>query len=483
MEVTHPLIGWHLVHYGIRRFGPGGSSSLVDSPSGVQLVLQPAGCSPPVLVPDEPWERGGMGHFRVVRERDRLRLWYSGGGHLCYADSEDGRVWRKPNLGIREFGGSTANNIAFDKGWPCVCWFEDMDADPTQRYKALGLEASWVDKDGNDVPEESVRDAMTHRTGNEEEPHGFEIRSGMAGYTSPDRFHWKKLDAPSLMDLFSDTQAVVWHDPVARFYRGYFRTLWAGRRAVGYAETREFEKWPLPHVVFHTSAQDEPDTDVYTSCYCPYPGRPDLHLLFPAIYHHTPDTLDIHLAVSLDGLDWSRPTCDPIIPLGEVNGTPEQCLYASPDLVALPNGDWGLMYLSCLHSHNDVSVKPPENTPCWCYRWASWRPHRLVGIRASDEGRFTLKPQICHSGQLRINFKTQPGGWVRVELADREGGYPPEAIPALPGHSFDDCNPLDGDEVDATVTWKGSGDLSSRVGKNVVVRIRMSRATVFAVQL
>jgi len=482
--VTHPLLGWHVVHYGVKVCREDGSALLQDSPLGITLAAQPAECSPPVLVPDRPWEGGGLNHFRLVREGDKLCLWYWAGDYLCYAESEGGHEWRKPKLNVREFEGSTANNIACDHGWPRCCWFEDVDADPEQRFKTIGLEASWVDRDGNDVTAEFVRDAMTHRTGDEEEdPHGFDIRSGMVGYTSPDRFHWKKLDVPSLMDLFSDTQAVVRHDPETRLYRGYFRTLWAGRRAVGYAETKDFAHWPLPEVVFHSLPQDGPDTDVYTSCYVPYPGRSDLHLMFPAMYHHTPDTLDIHLGVSLDGLDWTRPGVDPVIPLGQVNGAAEGSLYASPDLVTLPDGDWGLLYTSKLRSHNDGRSQAPSGAYASCYRLARWKPHRLVGVTAGEEGQLTLKAQDCHGSELKLNYRTEPGGWVRAELADREGGYPPAEIPALPDYPFDDCDPMEGDETDRTVTWKGSGDLSAWAGKRIVVKIRMSRATVFAVTL
>ena len=481
---TYPMLAWPIVHYGIKGYRENGQSFFVDAPEGVDLVVQRADCSPPVLVPDRPWERGLLNHFHLVREGDRLRLWYSGGDYLCYAESSNGFRWEKPVLNRVEFDGSMANNIAFAKGWPCVCWFEDGNAAPEQRFKAVGLEACWIDKEGKEVPESLVRDAMTHRTGNEEDnPVGFDIRSAMAGYVSPDRFRWTKLNVPSLMDLFSDTQAVVWYDPASRLYRGYFRMGWAGKRAVGYAETADFTRWPLPRVVFHAAIQDGLDTDAYTSCYCPYPGDADLRLLFPAMYHHVRDTVDIHLAVSRDGQDWDRPSFDPIIPLGEMDGLPEQSLYASPDLVTLPDGRWGLMYLSTCWPHNMDPTPLPKGQYRFAYRWARWQPHRLAGIAAKAEGQFTILPQPCQAGELRLNYKTEAGGWVRVELADRAGGYPPVEVAPLPDHTFDQCDVLTGDALDRVVTWRGKRDLSPLQGKNVAIHIRLHRATVFSVTL
>ena len=480
MTQTHPLLGWHAVHYGVKVFHEDGGSSLQDSPVGVRLAVQPAECSPPVILPDRPWEEGHLSHFRLVKEGGRYRLWYGGGEFLCYAESTDGYSWAKPSLNRVDYQGSVTNNIAFEQGWPCMCWFEDVDATAEVRFKAMGLEAAWIDQEGNEVPESVVRDAMTHRSGDEREPLGYHIRSGMSGYTSPNRYHWTKIDA-SLMDLFSDSQPVAWYDPEAQLYRGYFRTLWARKRAVGYAETRDFLDWPLPKVVFHASPQDGPDDDVYTSCYCPYPERSDLHLMFPAMYHHTPDTLDIHLAVSLDGLDWSRPEFKPIIPLGDFDGMPEQALYASPDLVTQPDGRWGLMYQSTLRPHNNDYFEAPRDHYAQCYRWALWKPHRLVGVVAGGEGQFTIPGMPVNGSQLRLNFKTETDGWVRVALTDREGGYPPTEVPIFAGHGFDECDVLTGDAVDQAVRWKGSTQLPVPAGQNIVIHIRLNKATVFSV--
>ena len=84
--------------------------------------------SEPVLRADRPWEDDGIGAYNtVLREGNTWRMWYhaskflpdnlggmpaEGACRLCYAESHDGGWnWEKPNLGLVEFGGSTANNI------------------------------------------------------------------------------------------------------------------------------------------------------------------------------------------------------------------------------------------------------------------------------------------------------------------------------------------------------------------------------------
>lgn len=129
--------------------------------SGVQMVLGPVKKSKgnPLLKEDQPWEM----RFDNMQpntwwdpERSKWRLWYntfsscskpisevpdcqakaspcpdlntaspgikrksvgvSRGGVICYADSDDGVTWHKPNLGLVSWNGSKQNNILFDVG-------------------------------------------------------------------------------------------------------------------------------------------------------------------------------------------------------------------------------------------------------------------------------------------------------------------------------------------------------------------------------
>jgi hypothetical protein len=52
-------------------------------------------------------------------------------------------------------------------------------------------------------------------------------------------------------------------------------------------------------------------------------------------------------------------------------------------------------------------------------------------------------------------------------------------VDPLAGFTFEDCDRLTGDSLDATVTWKGSSDISG-VGEMVAIRLKMFQAKVFA---
>lgn len=54
---------------------------------------------------------------------------------LCYAESDDGITWHKPNLGLTEFAGSTANNIIGHYLHGTSVFLDRHDANPQRRYK------------------------------------------------------------------------------------------------------------------------------------------------------------------------------------------------------------------------------------------------------------------------------------------------------------------------------------------------------------
>ena len=78
------------------------------------------------LVHDAPWEGSGCGYHTVFKDGDIYRMYYkawqidldgdvSNPVVICYAESEDGVHWCKPELGLVAFNGSTQNNIILDK--------------------------------------------------------------------------------------------------------------------------------------------------------------------------------------------------------------------------------------------------------------------------------------------------------------------------------------------------------------------------------
>lgn len=167
--------------------------------------------------------------------------------------------------------------------------------------------------------------------------------------------------------------------------------------------------------------------DVYGAAYCRYPGSP-LHLMFPPFYHRGTSTVDIQLATSRDGLLWSRPERVPIIARGDYG-----CIYSVPDLVPLNDEEWGILFVGNPGRH-DFRTDPTDDRPYepgeW--RWATWKRERLVALEAPGEARFTTVQRNCSGAEMRLNYETETGGWVKVELV-HPPVTPPKPVEPFPG--------------------------------------------------
>jgi len=104
------------------------SNNNVTDPLDTQLAVSPAGkfvnnlkedalnSDIPILKPDSAWEANGLVYFSVFQANTRVRLYYlADDAHkvrrLCYAYSDDGVHFIKPNLGLVFYNGSRNNNI------------------------------------------------------------------------------------------------------------------------------------------------------------------------------------------------------------------------------------------------------------------------------------------------------------------------------------------------------------------------------------
>ena len=125
----------------------------------VQVEKHPANpviqCGPP----GAPDHGHAILYGSVIRDRGKFRMWYLGmiepnlkAGHapgwwrpMCYAESDDGIHWRKPELNLVELNGNTKNNICLIQSNPhslsrvndfLSILHEPHDPDPSRRYKA-----------------------------------------------------------------------------------------------------------------------------------------------------------------------------------------------------------------------------------------------------------------------------------------------------------------------------------------------------------
>jgi hypothetical protein len=204
------------------------------------------------------------------------------------------------------------------------------------------------------------------------------------------------------------------------------------------------------------------------------------------VFHMTGDYLDLQIAFSRDGLVWTRPERRAVLGVGE-RGSGEECQLHPwrNGVVELPDGCWAMSYQARSSTHTSLEKYKSALFPQMQesqIRWARWRPHRLCGVEAEGEGRFTIPTVYRLDNELRLNYRCAPGGWIQVELLPYIPTMQAVDANALEGFTFEECDRLTGDEEDQVVTWKGDSDIS-KLGEMAAIRIRMFQAKVFAYRL
>ena len=102
-------------------------------------------------------------------------------------------------MGQVEFQGSRQNNLIANPPRGSSGFFEDPQAPPNERYKAMGGNMAWYDPDTNErlVGEEAgKRITAQNAEGPAYTGPKAVIWGWMLGWTSPDRFRWTPLEQP-----------------------------------------------------------------------------------------------------------------------------------------------------------------------------------------------------------------------------------------------------------------------------------------------
>ena len=205
---------------------------LIDSMIGTRLEMHHPIDEGPVLYFDKPWEGPFCGYCTIIKDDNTYRLYYRGlpkagqdgstNETTCYAESDDGINWAKPDLGIFEIMDTHKNNVILANDAPFSHNFSPFldtnpDAKPDEKYKAL---------------------AGTKNT-------------GLYGFISEDGIQWKKIeDTPVFTSGIFDSQNVSFWSASEDRYLCYFRTWsgegYKGKRTVSRTSSPDFIQWSEP---------------------------------------------------------------------------------------------------------------------------------------------------------------------------------------------------------------------------------------------
>lgn len=475
-------------------------------PQGVELVVEPGRRDERPLLDLLPHEQNLM-VVSVLRDGDRYRAWgkcdtVDGQSFSMTIESDDGITWRRPEIGLVEYDGSTANNFipSISEMLPGraisgATIFIDPSAEPEARYKAVGPHyftraevAEYMAKRGEEVDEKSLTNIALEHLG-----FGGDDVFGVLGQYSADGIVFHRLPQPLVL-AHTDNQIAAGWDPIAGRYVGFFRDWLArthpsyrpdtwmgepgayanawfevGQRILARSQTDDFSRWPLPTAVLTDTPRLSPSQAIYTTAWSLFPGAPDHQLAFPTVWDTSVDAHAIYVCSSPDGAGetWQWLSRDPVLTPRPGREWDSGTIFSHPELCEFPDGDFGLLF-----SGFNVPHKHPRSHVAFANGFLRWRHGRVAGIRAAATGSFETVAILPPGQRLRVNALTGGTGRIAVEVCDYAGNV-------VPGRSFADSHVLAGDLVDSPVTWAGGEDLGVPAGEPVRLRFDLKDATVY----
>ncbi len=424
---------------------------LIGKLSGVELKLHKPEARDVALTCDAPWEGNTSAYYTMIDDEGLFRAYYRGwhfddgtkkephAQFTCYAESRDGLKWRKPDLGLVEFGGSKANNIIL--------------ADPEASHNFAPF------KDGNpacaaEARYKALAGGMTMLNGKK--------KSCLHAYRSADGIHWSKITEEAVITAGAfDSQNLAFWDANRGEYRAYWRISSDKVRAIRTAASKDFIHWEHQADLTYGGA---PAEHLYTNAIRPYFRAPHLLIAFPTRFQPKNQQVEPVFMTSRDAVKFRRWE-DPVIPItAPKDRDGNRSNYMAYGLLQLPGQDKELSVYG-----TEAYYKGPASR----VRRFVYRMDGFVSASAGLEGGTVTSKTLTFAGsKLSLNIASKSGS--RVELQDASGR-------PLPGFALEDCEPIAGDFIDQRVAWKG-GDLSSLAGKPVRLRFELKNADLYAFQ-
>jgi hypothetical protein len=421
---------------------------LVESMAGAKLKLHKPQARDVVLVCDRPWEGNTSAYYTLFADDGRFRAYYRG-SHFdekakrpthpefaCYAESQDGLKWEKPELGLFDFQNSSRNNIVWTgPGTHNFTPFKDGNpgAAPDARYKALA---------GGTVTVAGKK------------------RECLNALKSADGLRWTMMSEGVITAGAFDSQNLAFWDAVRGEYRAYWRIFSAGVRAIRTAVSKDFVHWERQEDLKYA---DSPNEHLYTNAILPYFRAPHLFLGFPTRFQPKTQQVEPVFMTSRNGTLFRR-WSEELVPItAPQDRDGNRSNYMTWGLLQLPGNDREL----CLYATEAYYRGPGSRV-----RRFTMRTDGFVSVHADRESTLITKPLTFDGTKLTLNVAAR--GRTRAELQDANGR-------PFPGFTLDDCTPLTGDHIEQATAWKG-GNLSALAGKPVRLRFELNDADLFAMR-
>ena len=439
---------------------------LIDTLNNTSLRLHEPIDKGSVLKFDKPWEGPFSGYCTVIKDGDLFRLYYRGlptagkdgrtDESTCYAESNDGINWAKPNLNIHEINGTSDNNILLLNEVPVTHNFSPFldsrkDITPKHKYKALG---------------------------------GLE-KTGLILYVSEDGIHWTNLQKEPVIgprENDFDSQKVAFWSEEEQLYVCYFRA-WVRYdkryRSVARATSKDFIHWTEPVLM---NFGDTPPEQLYTNQTSPYFRAPHIYVSVAARFMKNRQVISEEEAKVLNvNPKYFNDCSDAVLMTTRGGNTYDRTFMESFIRPGIGLQNWvsrsnypALNIVQTAHDEMSIYVNQDYAQPTAHLHRYALRLDGFASVSAPYRGgEMTTKPIRFSGDKLYINFSTSAAGYVKVEILDLANNK-------MEGFELENSVEIIGNEIAKAVAWKGNPELNELNGKAVKLRFVMKDADLYS---
>ncbi len=442
----------------------------------------------PVLEGQHPWEKASTSVYGTMLYDDRaklFRLWYlctpaappggrkwvEVGGYrrvtnctlLAYATSRDGVNWHKPELNQLGFEGSRKNNlidIGIDNPEGVGVLHRPGEKDPARRYVAFFWDRrlsppndpTGVDERLARVPKEPP--GLTDR----------QRRGGLWVAFSADGIKWKT-HGPVLPQGSDTTHTILYDDRLGK-YVAYGRMGFG--RTVARSESADGLKWSPPQRVLACDDRDGPGGQIYGMPTDFYEG---LYVGMLWLYHEGTDArIDTQLAVSRDGIRWSRVAGRQTFLANGPTGSRDDGMSRVGRAINVVGDTIYLHYSMVNGPHRSPKFPHPVRKYPPAIGLVTLRRDGFVSLDAGDRaGTLLTRPFVLPAGTLHVNVAA-PKGVLRVAVCDEK---------ARPIEGFEQSNEVRADRPAVAVSWP-KARLERLRGQRVRLRFTLQQGKLYS---
>jgi len=401
----------------------------IASAAGVARELQqPDRLPDPVITGGGRWDTSpSFGTVIYDRDENLYKAWYQmngGGNNIAYATSADGRNWDYPYFDIitydykEEHYPETNMLIAghgFTRLYNAAVIKDDADPDPSRRYKIV------------------YSDIGPH-TGTL----SFYNNGGLFTRTSPDGIHWSDaspvpaLPAAKVDQSISDVAELIYDSQKGKYviygkgwdWRGGGANPSPDHRQIVRAESSDFINWSTPQVVVtHDNTPADPQS--YGASVFEYEG---VYVMLLRSYKDTgiaagnqgDQTIDVQLATSRDGVNWTRVADKAtFMPVGAPDTWDDGMVFPYNPIIG-KNGDIEIFYQGWDGRHDLYPGEPKRTSKVGL---ATLDPGRFVAMVAEGDGVATITTTsfVANGQPLLVNADLGDTGSIRVAVLTAAG--------------------------------------------------------------